>query len=181
MAAMGGSVARRYARALFGIGVDAGTFEALGQEIGDLAALWTAAPDLRELLENPVFRPDEKRKVLEQILPRVAPTAEVRRLAMLLLERRRITLLPAIARAYRDLADAHTGRVRARVTSAEPLTAAAADRVRRALEERTGKKVIVETAVDPSLIGGVVAQVGDLVLDGSVRTQLADLRSKLLN
>ena len=86
-----------------------------------------------------------------------------------------------IARAYRDLADAHTGRVRARVTSAEPLTAAAADRVRRALEERTGKKVIVETAVDPSLIGGVVAQVGDLVLDGSVRTQLADLRSKLLN
>ena len=181
MAALGGSVARRYARALFGIGVDAGTFEALGQEIGDLAALWTAAADLRELLENPVFRPDEKRKVLEQILPRVAPTAEVRRLAMLLLERRRITLLPAIARAYRDLADAHTGRVRARVTSAEPLTAAAADRVRRALEERTGKKVIVETAVDPSLIGGVVAQVGDLVLDGSVRTQLADLRSKLLN
>lgn len=181
MAAMGGSVARRYARALFGIGVDGGNFEALGQEIGDLAELWTAAPDLRELLENPVFRPDEKRKVLEQILPRVAPTAEVRRLALLLLERRRITLLPAIARAYRDLADAHTGRVRARVTSAEPLTAAAADRVRRALEERTGKKVIVETAVDPSLIGGVVAQVGDLVLDGSVRTQLTDLRSKLLN
>jgi F-type H+-transporting ATPase subunit delta len=181
MAVMGGSVARRYARALFGIGVDAGNFEALGQEIGDLATLWITAGDLRELLENPVFRPDEKRKVLEQILPRVAPTAEVRRLALLLLERRRITLLPAIARAYRDLADAHTGRVRARVTSAEPLTAAAADRVRRALEERTGKKVIVETAVDPSLIGGVVAQVGDLVLDGSVRTQLADLRSKLLN
>ncbi len=181
MAAMAGSVARRYARALFGIGVDAGTFEALGQEIGDLASLWTSSADLRELLENPVFRPDEKRKVLEQVLPRVAPTGEVRRLALLLLERRRIMLLPAIASAYRDLADAHTGRVRARVTSAEPLTPAAADRVRRALEERTGKKVIVENAVDPSLIGGVVAQVGDLVLDGSVRTQLADLRSKLLN
>lgn len=181
MAAMGGSVARRYARALFGIGVDTGKFEALGQEIGDLATLWSASAELRQALENPVFRPDEKRKVLEQILPRVAPTTEVRRLALLLLERRRIMLLPAIARAYRDMADAHTGRVRARVTSAETLTPAAVDRVRRALEERTGKKVIVETAVDPSLIGGVVAQVGDLVLDGSVRTQLADLRSKLLN
>ncbi len=67
------------------------------------------------------------------------------------------------------------------MTSAEPLTPTAVDRVRRALEERTGKKVIVETAVDASLIGGVVAQVGDLVLDGSVRTQLADLRTKLLN
>lgn len=181
MAMMGGSVARRYARALFGIGVDAGTFEALGQEIGELATLWNSSPDLRELLENPVFRPEEKRRVLEQLLPRVAPTAEVRRLALLLLERRRIMLLPAIARAYRDIADAHTGRLRARVTSAEPLTPTAVDRVRKALEERTGKKVIVETAVDASLIGGVVAQVGDLVLDGSVRTQLADLRTKLLN
>ncbi|HSS37667.1 MAG TPA: ATP synthase F1 subunit delta [Polyangia bacterium] len=178
---MGGSVARRYARALFGIGVDAGNFEALGQEIGELATLWSSSADLRELLENPVFRPEERRRVLEQLLPRVAPTVEVRRLALLLLERRRIMLLPAIARAYRDIADAHTGRLRARVTSAEPLTPTAVDRVRRALEERTGKKVIVETAVDASLIGGVVAQVGDLVLDGSVRTQLADLRTKLLN
>jgi F-type H+-transporting ATPase subunit delta len=179
--AMMGAVARRYARALFGIGVDAGTFETLGQEIGDLASLWTSSAELRELLENPVFRADEKRRVLEQILPRVAPTPEVRRLALLLLERRRITLLPAIARAYRDMADEHSGRVRARITSAETLTPAVLDRVRRALEERTGKKVIVETAVDPSLIAGVVAQVGDLVLDGSVRTQLADLRTKLLN
>jgi F-type H+-transporting ATPase subunit delta len=136
---------------------------------------------LRQTLENPVFRPSEKRAVLEQILPRVAPTAEVRRLALLLLERRRILLLPAIARAYRDLADAHTGQVRAKVTSAEQLAPAALERVRRSLEQRTGKKVIVEAAVDAALIGGVVAQVGDLVLDGSVRTQLADLRQKLVN
>jgi F-type H+-transporting ATPase subunit delta len=181
MAAIGGSVARRYARALFGIGVDSGKFEALGQEIGDLATLWSSSAELRQALENPVFRPSEKRAVLEQILPRVAPTPEVQRLALLLLERRRILLLPAIARAYRDFADAHTGRVRAKVTSAEPLSTVALDRVRRSLEERTGKKVIVETAVDAGLIGGVVAQVGDLVLDGSVRTQLADLRQKLLN
>ena len=182
MAAIGGgSVARRYARALFGIGVDGGTFEALGQEIGDLATLWTSSAELRMALENPVFRRSEKRAVLEQLLPRVAPTAEVRRLALLLLERRRILLLPAIARAYRDLADAHTGRVRAKVISAEPLAPAALERVRRSLEQRTGKKVIVEAAVDAALIGGVVAQVGDLVLDGSVRTQLADLRQKLVN
>ena len=79
------------------------------------------------------------------------------------------------------MADAHLGRVRARVTSAEPLGPAVLDRVRRALEQRTGKQVVVETAVDPDLIGGVVARVGDLILDGSVRTQLADLRAKLLN
>ncbi len=181
MAALGGSIARRYARALFGMGVDAGNFEALGREIGDLAGLWSSSPELRQTIENPVFKPSEKRAILEQILPRLAPTPEVQRLVLLLLERRRIVLLPGIARAYRDLADAHTGRVRARVTSAEPLGPVALDRVRLSLEERTGKKVILETAVDADLIGGVVARVGDLVLDGSVRTQLDDLRQKLLN
>jgi len=181
MAVMGGSVARRYARALFGIGVDAGKFEALGDELGELAALWNASDELRQALENPVFRPSEKRAVLERILPQVAPTPEVQRFVLLLLDRRRIVLLPAIARAYRDLTDAHVGRVRAEVTSSEELTPATLDRVRRSLEQRTGKKVIVTSKVDAGLIGGVVARVGDLVLDGSVRTQLDDLRTRLLN
>ena len=181
MAVMGGSVARRYARALFGIGVDAGKFEALGDELSELASLWNQSAELRQALENPVFRPEEKRAVLREHPARVAPTPEVQRFVLLLLDRRRIVLLPAIARAYRELADAQLGRVRADVTSAEPLAPATLDRVRRSLEQRTGKKVIIELAVDPELIGGVVARVGDLVLDGSVRTQLADLRARLLN
>jgi F-type H+-transporting ATPase subunit delta len=181
MAVMGGSVARRYARALFGIGVDAGKFEALGDELGELATLWNESDELRQTLENPVFQPSEKRKVLESILPRVAPTPEVQRFVLLLLDRRRIVLLPAIARAYRDLTDAHVGRVRAEVISAQELVPATLDRIRRSLEQRTGKKVIINSTVDPELIGGVVARVGDLVLDGSVRTQLADLRARLVN
>ena len=181
MAVMGGSVARRYARALFGIGVDAGKFEALGDELGELATLWNESDELRQALENPVFKPAEKRAVLERILPQVAPTPEVQRFVLLLLERRRIVLLPAIARAYRDMTDAHLGRVRAKVISAEPLAGPVLDRVRRSLEQRTGKKVIVNAKVDSELIGGLVARVGDLVLDGSVRTQLDDLRTRLLN
>ena len=181
MAVAGGSVARRYARALFGIGVDAGKFEALGAELGSLATLWNESDELRQALENPVFRPAEKRAVLEQLLPRVTPTPEVQRFVLLLLDRRRIVLLPAIARAYRDLTDAHVGRVRAEVTSSEELTPATLDRVRRSLEQRTGKQVIVETAIDPELVGGLSARVGDLIIDGSVRTQLSDLRAKLLN
>jgi len=181
MAALAGSVARRYARALFSIGVDRATFEQLGRELGELAQVWAAVPDLRQALENPVFKPTEKRAVLERVLPGVGASAELRKFVLLLLDRRRIALLPAIARAYRELADAHLGRVRALVTSAQPLSPAEADRVRRSLEQRTGKKVLLETAVDPTLIGGLVARVGDLVLDGSVQTQLATLRSRLLN
>ena len=178
---MGGSVARRYARALFGIGVDAGKFEALGDELSELASLWNQSDELRQALENPVFRPEEKRAVLKTILPKIAPTPEVQRFVLLLLDRRRIVLLPAIARAYRDLTDAQLGRVRAEVTTAQELAPATLDRVRRSLEQRTGKRVLINSTVDPDLIGGVVARVGDLVLDGSIRTQLADLRARLLN
>jgi F-type H+-transporting ATPase subunit delta len=179
--ALSGSVGRRYARALFQIGVDRGTFERLGEELAQLADLFQSSTELRQTLENPVFRPSDKRAILEKILPRVTPTTEVQRFVLLLLERRRITALPAIARAYRELVDQHTGRVRAAVVSAQPLGPADLDRVRRSLERRTGKQVLVEASVDPALIGGVVARVGDLVLDGSVRTQLASLREKLLN
>src|SRR6478609_2475054 len=172
MAVMGGSVARRYARALFGIGVDAGKFEALGEELGVLATLWNESDELRQALENPVFRPSEKRAVLERILPQVAPTPEVQRFVLLLLDRRRIVLLPAIARAYRDLTDAHVGRVRAEVTSSEELTPATLDRVRRSLEQRTGKKVIVTSKVDAGLIGGGVARVYGL--DAAMAGELLD-------
>jgi F-type H+-transporting ATPase subunit delta len=105
----------------------------------------------------------------------------MQRFALLLLDRGRIALLASLARAYRELADAHAGRVRAVVTSAAPLSPADLERVRRSLERRTKKTVMLEAQVDPSLIGGLVAQVGDLVLDGSVRTQLSTLRDKLLN
>jgi F-type H+-transporting ATPase subunit delta len=181
VAALAGSVARRYARALFEIGVDAGTYEVLGQELADLALLFQQSLELRQTLVNPVFKPSEKRAILEKILPRVTPNPVVQRFALLLLERGRISLLPALARAFRELSDAHAGRVRAVVTSAVPLGAGDLDRVRRSLELRTKKKVLIEVEVDPSLIGGLVARVGDLILDGSVRTQLDTLRDKLLN
>ncbi len=79
------------------------------------------------------------------------------------------------------MADEHTGRVRAHVTSAQALAPADLERVRQSLARRTGKQVILESSVDPALIGGIVARVGDLVLDGSIRTQLGRLRDKLLN
>jgi F-type H+-transporting ATPase subunit delta len=181
MAALGGSVARRYARALFGIGVDKGNFEALGQELEALAAVYTESLELRQTLENPVFSTTQKRAIMEKILPRVAPTPLVQTFALLLVERRRIGALPMIARAYQEMTDAQLGRVRATVSSARPLDLITTGEIQRALERRTGKKVLMKTEVDPTLIGGVVARVGSLVLDGSLRTRLATLGSRILN
>jgi F-type H+-transporting ATPase subunit delta len=181
MAAYGGSVARRYARALFDIGVSKGSYESLGGELAELAATYQGSPELRQTLENPVFKLGQRRGILEKILPRVAPSREVTSFALLLLERGRINALPAIARSYKEMVDDILGRVQATVTSAKPLDPATTAQVQRALERRTGKKVVLTTAIDPDLIGGIVARVGDLVFDGSLKSRLETLRSRILN
>lgn len=185
MASYGGSIARRYARALFEVGTTAGDYQKVGQQLVELADVYRGSAELRQALENPVFKPAEKRAILERVLERLLgagqPGRPLYRLALLLLDRGRIALLPSIARAYQILADERAGQVRGKVTSATPLSPADLDRVRRALEQRTRLKVLLEATVDPDLIGGLVARVGDLVLDGSVRTQLDEMRRRLIN
>jgi F-type H+-transporting ATPase subunit delta len=181
MAALAGSIARRYARALFAIGVDKANFEMLGGELEALAALWNQAAEVRQALSNPIFKPSQKRAILLRLLPRVAPTREVQNLTLLLLERGRIAALPAIARSYQEMCDDRLKRVRATVKSARPLDGAAQAEIRQALERRTGKTVILTTEVDPTLIGGIVAQVAGQILDGSLLARLGALRSKILN
>lgn len=181
MAALGGSLARRYARALFTIGVDRGSFEVLGHELESVATTFAESLELRQTLENPIFKVSQKRAILEKLLPGIAPTRLVQSFTIMLLERGRIAALPAIARSYQEMTDAQLGRVRATVSSAKPLDVVTEGEIQRALERRTGKKVLMKTEVDPTLIGGVVARVGGLVLDGSLRTRLANIGSRLLN
>jgi F-type H+-transporting ATPase subunit delta len=180
MAALGGSVARRYARALFDLGVAKGNFEALGKELENLARLYDESRELRQTLENPVFKNSQKRKIVEALLPQVAQNQSVRNFALLLVDRGRINVLPMIARAYQEMTDKQLGQVRATVTSAKPLDMQTETEIQRALERRTGKKVLMKSEVDPTLIGGVVARVGDLVLDGSLRTRLASVGNRIL-
>jgi F-type H+-transporting ATPase subunit delta len=181
MAALAGSIARRYARALFAIGVDKRNFETLGGELDAMAALWNQATDIRESLSNPIFKTSQKRAILQGLLPRVAPTREVQSLALLLLERGRIAALPAIARAYQEMCDDKLGRARATVKSARPLDVATQTEIRRVLERRTGRSVIMTTEVDPTLLGGIVAQVAGLVLDGSLSARLNALGNRILS
>jgi F-type H+-transporting ATPase subunit delta len=97
----------------------------------------------------------------------------------LLIEKRRIGNLSEIADFYHRLIDEHQKVARARLTAATPLDEKAVADIAKSLEKLTGKKVIVEFQVVPELIGGVVAQIGDLVLDGSVRRQLLNFKETL--
>jgi F-type H+-transporting ATPase subunit delta len=98
---------------------------------------------------------------------------------MLLFEKGRFGFLGAISDFYQKLADELKGVARATLVSASALSVEAVDRIRLALSKRTGKEIILDVKQDPSLIGGVITQIGDLVLDGSIRTQLTHMRESL--
>ena len=176
-----GSIGRRYAKALLSIGVATHSFDALGRELDRAAETIASSPELKNALENPVFPLSQRHRVLEDVARRLALSASIKNLLLILLDRGRIASLPDIARAHRELVDEQAGRARAIITSAAPLDPNIEARLRGALEKQTGKTVLLDKKVDPSLIGGVVAQVGDLVFDGSVKHQLEQLRTELLS
>jgi F-type H+-transporting ATPase subunit delta len=176
-----GSLARRYARALVEVAIAKGSHERVGQEIDELAAAFEGSRDLAEAMTNPVFPRQQRRSVLEALLARQAVSTETKNFALLLLERERVVALPAIARELRIMVDEKLGRVRATVTSAKPLAPDQVAQIQSQLEKTSGKKVLLEKEVDPSLIGGVIAKLGDTVYDGSVRTQLERMREDIVS
>jgi F-type H+-transporting ATPase subunit delta len=176
-----GSLSRRYAKALLSLGVESQTYDAIGKEIDRMATTITSSDELRAALGNPSFSGEKRRGVVEDLIKRLALSKPVRSFVLLLLDKGRLDKLPDIARAYQGLVDEHANRVRATVTSAKALDPATADRIKKTLEKQTGKTVVLEQKTDPSLLGGMTTQLGDTVYDGSVRTQLEQLRASLLN
>jgi F-type H+-transporting ATPase subunit delta len=175
-----GSLARRYAKALLDIGIKQQTYDALGRELDRTAEAFVRSPELSQALENPVFPLEKRKLVLDDVARRLALSKVVRNFVMLLLDKGRIGALPDIARAHHALVDEHAGRVRASITTARPIDPALEQRLKGALEKQSGKVVLLDKHEDPTILGGVVTQLGDLVFDGSVRTQLARLREELL-
>jgi len=176
-----GSLSRRYAKALLEIGISQNTFDALGKELERAADTLRASPELRNALENPIFSIEKRKLIMDELSRRLALSKTVRNFIMLLLDKGRIARLPDISRVYRGLVDEHAGRVRATVVSARPLDPMLETRLKTALEKQSGKVVIFEKREDPSILGGLITQLGDTLYDGSVRTQLQELREELLS
>jgi F-type H+-transporting ATPase subunit delta len=174
-----GSIARRYAKALFGLAVDSGQVEGWANSLVALQQVVDRSPDLQDVLANPVYSKEQRRAIVEKLAAALSLAADPRNLLFLLGDRNRLSYLSAIVTTFRDLADQHLGRLRAKVTSAVALDEGAAQAIADKLSQATKAMVLLDRAVDPAILGGVVAQVGSLVYDGSVRTQLEDLRQQL--
>jgi F-type H+-transporting ATPase subunit delta len=174
-----GSLARRYARAIVQIGVAAGNLDALGGDLRNLAAAMKTSAELVSSLTNPAIRRSDRRKVIDALLAYFKAAPATKNLAMVLLDGERIATLPMISREVDHMIEARAGRISAEVASATELTAAQVAQLTTVLERLSGKKIDVVKRIDPAIIGGVVAKVGDVVYDGSLRSQLHLLRDEL--
>lgn len=174
------SIARRYARALIDVAAEAQKLDRFGEQLEDLVADVQKHPELRDVFENPAYTASQRRAVLDALVKvRGGADPLLQNFLHLLTDRGRLPYLADIARVYRTLADARAGRVRGRVTAAVPLPPDALGRIERVFQSVTQKNVVMESKVDPKLLGGVSAQVGSVVYDGSLRTQLEELRRTL--
>jgi F-type H+-transporting ATPase subunit delta len=174
-----GSLARRYAKAIFDIGSQQGDLTKLGQDIRSLAKAMNESAELQTALTNPAIRRSDRKKVIDGLLQSIGVQTASRHLVYLLLEGERMASVPSISRALDEMIEAKAGRVTAEVISAKPLDPSQLSQINAALEKLSGKKVSVTARQDPELLGGVVAKVGDTVYDGSLRTQLRTLRDEL--
>jgi F-type H+-transporting ATPase subunit delta len=174
-----GGAAKRYAQAIFEIARDTNTFDAWQRDLDSMTQLITDQTG-RAFFASPSVSNAQKRQVAERYLgPRVQPMAL--NLARLLIERDRFAQADRIAATFADLVRDHQGVAVAEVTTAVPLDGASTEEIRQRLGALVGKRVEVRPHVDPSIIGGVVARVGDYLIDGSVTSQLNRLRTRLMD
>jgi F-type H+-transporting ATPase subunit delta len=174
------AAAHRYARALFDVALkERADLEAIERALAGFADLLRAHEPLSRVMLNPAVPAPRKRAAVEQLAGLAAAPPVLARLLVLLAERDRLVILPDLVEAYRVRLMDHQQVLRAEVTTALPLAADRLGRIEKALAGNTGRRVTLTTRVDPGIMGGLVARVGDTVFDASVATQLEKLRHRL--
>ena len=176
---IGLKIARRYAKALLTIGREDGQAEMYKEELGGFAKLLEEQKELEMAISNPLYNEESRKKVLEVVVERLGLSRVMTSFLFLCFDKGRIQYLNDIYTFYEKLTDELANIVRADLVSAVELPEESIARIRDALSEKTGKEVRMDVSVDPALIGGAVTRIGDLVLDGSVRTQLLSLQESL--
>jgi len=171
--------ANRYATALIDV-LYPDKAEAGLQQLQSFVRLLNEQPDSRRILENPAMAGERRKRLIKEISSAFGFDRRVSNFVSILADRNRLPILEEIITEYQRLMDKRLGIVRARVTSAHALDSMQQQELTLKLQQITGKEVRMEVAIDPSLIGGVVAQVGSTIYDGSVRQQLQVFKSRLV-
>jgi F-type H+-transporting ATPase subunit delta len=174
-------VAQRYAKALLQIAEKQDRVYDLQQEINSAVELVRSNPDLERLCLHPLIPPSKKAAVLDEILAQAGAGETIRRFFEVVAKAARLNLVYDLATAFNDLVDMHQGIVSAKVTSAQQLSEAQAQRLAESFSRVSGKKMRFSMQQDPSLLGGLKVQVGSTIYDASLKGRLRMLKERLLS
>ncbi len=172
-------VANRYALAFVESAQAKGVLEAVGGELSEFAQVYEENPELRKALINPAIPQLSKKKIVASILKTMNLSDNCRKAVALLLEKGRVDFITDVSDHFNGIMDERLGRVKVRITSAEPLGRADLDKLERTFATLTKKTVKLETRTDSTLMAGIVARIGSRVYDGSLSNQLRLMKTKL--
>jgi F-type H+-transporting ATPase subunit delta len=173
------SAAAQYAEAMLDLANQAAQAPQVGQELSDLKQVVSEEPTFALFLKDPSISMAERLSVIQKVFAgRVSPL--VMNLLGVMNSHGRLGILGEVADRYRELLDTQLGNVAVDVTVVRPMDAQELETVRARISAALGKNAVLRERVDESIIGGLVVRVGDKVMDGSVRAQLAAMKRKLM-
>lgn len=173
------TVARRYAEAMADVAIERNQVEEIDAELRTFANMMKTSRELYEAFASPVISQKDKGRILENIISRSRPGELTANLLRTMLSHYRLHNLDAVYEQFRRQINQRKGVVIAEVTTAGPISSAEQDVLSRNLQEMTGKQVQLNFNTDPSIIGGVVTRIESTVYDGSIRTQLQEVKQRL--
>jgi len=173
-----GVIARRYAKALINLAEK--DLENTGKNLTALADVFSNSAELSEVLSDTKVSSQIKQNVLKEILKKIKVSKLVDTFIRYLLAKRRIVLLPNIERAFNLLLQEKLGRIEAGITVAQEIPEVTVGKLEKAISRYSGKEVTVNITIDPAIIGGIVTRIGSVVIDGSIHTQLNQIRQSII-
>lgn len=156
-----------------------GKLEAYSEALAEITDFLNESSDVERALESPVFPPEAKQSIVEELIKAGGFDEVLSNFLRLLVERGRVQHLRSIVDSFGELMDEEMGVVKAVVTTAVPLPGDLKEKMAGLLAEATGKKVTLKVEENPAIIGGMVARVGDMVWDGSIRSQLQKIKDSI--
>ena len=173
------SASLQYANALADIALEQGAAEPVTNQLLEFTALFRESAELRNFLESPALSKPAKHGVVEKLIARMGASKIVRNFLFVVIDHGRTALLLEITAMFQEVVRQRQGVAEAEVVSAMELNPWQKAELLQTLERKTGKKIQPTYSLEPGLLGGVRVRVGDTVYDGSVRTQLEQMREQL--
>ncbi|MDF3066521.1 MAG: synthase subunit delta [Polyangiaceae bacterium] len=158
-------VADRYARAIFELGVETNQLASITEQVRRFAQVYSGSAELRAVLDNPIIEAEKREAVLADVAARLGLAGNALNLIRLLSSRKKLRVVPDIARRLDRFSDEKAGVVRATVTSARPMPDSFYQKLVAELESATSRKIVLERKEDPSLIAGFVTRIGDNTIE----------------